>query len=68
MSDPARGRWFAMVAVRLVAAFAGMLGVVLVARAYDWPTKALGCAIVLAALWVMAIVPRAMAHRWRSRP
>ena len=62
----ARNRWFAMVGVRIAATAGAVLGLVLLARAGDWPTKILGVALVLTALYVMAVVPRAMAHRWRS--
>ncbi|WP_425228482.1 hypothetical protein [Sphingomonas sp.] len=65
-SDPARGRWFAIVATRLAGTAGAVLGLVLVGRAHDWPVKALGIAIVLAALYLIAVVPRALAHRWRS--
>ena len=63
----ARNRWFAIVATRLAATAGAVLGLILVARATDWPDKALGVAIVLAALYMMAVVPRALAHRWRSK-
>lgn len=62
----ARRRWFAMVAVQLAGTAGAVLGIVLVARAPDTPTKALGIALVLAALLVIAIVPRSLARRWRS--
>lgn len=63
----ARNRWFAMVATRIAATAGAVLGLLLIARATDWPNKALGVAIVLAALYMMAVVPRALAHRWRSK-
>ncbi|MEH3046719.1 hypothetical protein [Sphingomonas adhaesiva] len=66
MSDPAFPRWAAMMAVRFVATIGAVLGVVLLGRADDLPTRLLGVAIVAAALWVIATVPRALAHRWRS--
>lgn len=62
----ARNRWFAIVATRIAAAAGSILGLILIARASDWPTKLLGVAIVLAGLYMMAVVPRALAHRWRS--
>lgn len=68
MTDPARNRWLVLVLVRIAAACGAVLGVVLLARAPAMPQKLLGVAIVLAALYVMAVVPRALAHRWRSRP
>jgi hypothetical protein len=67
MSDTrARNRWLAIVAARLAAAAGAVLGLILVARAPGWGDKVLGVAIVLSALAVMAIVPTALARRWRS--
>lgn len=64
--DPARGRWFAIQAVRL-AGFAGaVFGLLLVSRAPSFPPKVLGIAIVLSALLVIATVPAALARRWRT--
>ncbi len=63
----ARNRWFAIVATRLAATAGAVLGLILLARANDWPNKILGIAIVLSALYLMAVVPRALAHRWRSK-
>lgn len=66
MSDPAFPRWAAMMAVRVAATLGAVLGVVLLGRAEDLPTRLLGVAIVAAGLWVIATVPKALAHRWRS--
>ena len=66
MSDPAFPRWAAMVAVRLAATFGAIFGVVLLGRAETLPQRLLGLAIVASALWVMATVPKALPHRWRS--
>ena len=65
-TDPARSRWLVLVLVRLAAAFVSVLGVVLLANGEETGRKVLGAAIVIVALWTMAIVPRALAHRWRS--
>lgn len=65
--NTARNRWFAIVATRLAATAGAVLGLYLLGRATDWPTKVLGIAIVLSALYLMAVIPRALAHRWRSR-
>ena len=66
MTDKAQGRWLALVGVRLAGAAGAMLGLVLIARAYDWPQKTLGVALVLSALLMIAVVPKALAHRWRT--
>lgn len=71
MSNPdsdSRNRWLLIVGARLAGAAGAVLGVVLLARAHDWPTKVLGVALVLAALYMMATVPAALAHRWRTPP
>lgn len=63
----ARNRWFAIVAIRIVTAIGAVFGVVLLARAPGTPLRLLAIAIVLSALYAMAILPRALAQRWRSR-
>ncbi|WP_088366373.1 hypothetical protein [Sphingomonas dokdonensis] len=65
-TDPARSRWFVLVLVRLVTAAAAVLGIVLLARAQDVSGKVTGGALVLISLWSMAMVPQALARRWRS--
>ena len=62
----AQGRWLTIVGVRLAGSAGAMLGLVLIARAYTWPQKALGVALVLSALLLIAVVPKALAHRWRT--
>ena len=66
MSDPAFPRWIALVAVRLAATAGALFGVVLLGRAETLGPRLIGIAIVLSALWMLATVPRALAHRWRS--
>lgn len=68
MSDPARTRYFLIVAARLVGTAGAVLGVILLARAQTWPPKLLGVAIVLAALVFSASVPAHLARRWRTPP
>ena len=64
--DAARTRWLALVGTRLAGAVGAIFGLVLIARAHSLGPKLLGAAIVLSALAMMAIVPRSLAHRWRS--
>lgn len=66
MKDPAFRRWLAMSGVRIAGAIGGAFGVVLLGRAQDLPDRLLGAGIVIAALWMIATVPRALARRWRS--
>lgn len=66
--DPAMGRYFLMVLARIVPVCGALFGLVIMGRASQLPQQILGLAIVLAALWVMAILPRSLARRWRTPP
>lgn len=66
--DPARTRWLAMVGSRIAGSLGAVFGLVLATRAHYWPTKALGVAITLSALAVIAILPASLAQRWRTPP
>ena len=45
-----------------------VFGLVIVGRAAAFETRLLGAAILLAAVYVMAVVPRSLARRWRTPP
>lgn len=71
MTDPdtiARNRYFALAGTRLAGAAGAILGLVLIARAHATLPKAIGTALVLSALLMIAIVPRSLARRWRTPP
>lgn len=65
-TDPARPRWLALVLIRLLTAMAAVVGVLLLAQGQETGRKLLGGAVVLVSLWTMAVLPRALAHRWKS--
>ena len=62
----AQRRWAVLVGVRLAGVAGAVLGLILIARTYSWGPKILGTAIVLSAMAMIAIVPRSLAHRWRT--
>ena len=68
MSDESRAarRYFAMTLVRIAGAAGAVFGLILIGRAHETLPKAIGMLIVLSAVLMIAIVPRALAHRWRS--
>jgi hypothetical protein len=71
MADPdtlARNRYLTIVASRLVAAAGAVFGLVLLSRGISIGQKILGTAIVISAMIVMAVVPAALARRWRTPP
>ena len=63
----ARNRWLVLVAIRIVTAIGAVFGVIVLARAPDTAMRVLGVAIVLSALYAMAVVPRGLIAKWRSR-
>ncbi|MES2055888.1 MAG: hypothetical protein V4564_08125 [Pseudomonadota bacterium] len=71
MTDPettARNRYFVIAGSRIAGVAGALLGLVLIGRAQILEQKILGTAIVLSALLMIAIVPRALARRWRTPP
>lgn len=65
--DLARRRWLVLVAIRIATAMGAVFGLIVVARAPDTGMRVLGAAIVLSALYAMAVVPRGLTAKWRSR-
>ena len=70
MSEPdtARNRYFLMTGSRLLGVAGAMLGLVLIGRAVAMEQKLIGLALVLAAMLFIAVIPRALARRWRTPP
>jgi len=64
----ARNRYYMMMGVNLLAVAGAVFGLVLAGRSHTTPQTVLGGAIVLSALYMMAVVPRAMARKWRTPP
>lgn len=62
----ARRRWLMLTLVRLAGSAGAVFGLVLIGRAHAPGPQALGVAIVLSGLLMIATVPRALAHRWRT--
>jgi hypothetical protein len=64
----ARNRYYAMTAVNILATAGAVFGLVIAGRSDSWEGSVLGGAIILSSLYMMAVVPRAMARRWRTPP
>lgn len=64
----ARNRYLMMTAARIAGAGGAVFGVILLGRAQTLGPQLLGLAIVISAMTMMAIVPRALAARWRTPP
>lgn len=64
----ARNRWLLIQLARTTCVVVAVFGVVLLGKATEPVGQALGMAIALMAMWMMLIVPKMLAHRWRTPP
>jgi hypothetical protein len=64
----ARNRYYAMAGVNILATAGAVFGLLITGRSTTWEFTVLGGAIILSSLYMMAVVPRAMARRWRTPP
>ena len=62
----AKRRWAIITVVRIAGAAGAVMGVILLARAPTLPPRVIGGAWTLASLWMMGIVPAALARKWRT--
>ena len=59
-------RYYAIMAVNLLATAGAVFGLVLAGRLDNTVQTVLGGLILLSAMYLMAVVPRAMARRWKT--
>lgn len=62
----ARKRYYLITGVNLLAAAGAVLGLLIMGRSQASEHTVLGGALILASLYVMAVVPRAMARKWKT--
>ncbi|MGK6356160.1 hypothetical protein ACMGDH_13165 [Sphingomonas sp. DT-207] len=62
----ARTRYFTIVGVNMLTVAGAVLGLLIAGRAQATEHTILGGALILASLYAMAVVPRALARRWRT--
>ena len=62
----AQKRYYLMTGVNLAAAAGAVLGLLIAGRSHTTEHTLLGGALILASLYVMAVVPRAMARKWKT--
>lgn len=69
MTDPdttARNRYFLIMLTNLALVAGAVLGLLIIGRSTGTAPRILGAAILITALYCMAVVPRALARRWRT--
>ena len=66
--DPARNRYYLMVLTQIAAVAGAVFGLVILGKADTMWMRLLGAAILLSGLYCLAVVPRALARRWRTPP
>ncbi len=66
--DPARSRYYLMVSAQIAAVAGAVFGLVIMGKAEATWIRILGAAILISGLYCIAVVPRALARRWRTPP
>jgi hypothetical protein len=64
----ARNRYFLIVGANMAATVGAVLGLLIVGRSATTGYTVFGCAVILGSLYMMAVVPRWLARRWRTPP
>lgn len=64
----AQKRYYMIMGTNLIATAGAVFGLVIAGRAHTTALTILGGAILLSSLYMMAVVPRALARRWRTPP
>lgn len=62
----ARTRYYVMTGVNLAGAMGAFLGLLIAGRSVTTFHSLLGGALILTSLYVMAVVPRSLARRWKT--
>lgn len=62
----AQKRYYLMTGVNLAGAAGAVLGLLIAGRSQTTEHTLLGGALILASLYIMAVVPRAMARKWKT--
>jgi hypothetical protein len=64
----ARNRYFLMTGVNLLGTAGAVLGLLIAGRAKGYEMTLFGGTILMSSLYMMAVVPKSMARRWRTPP
>jgi hypothetical protein len=64
----ARNRYYIIAGTNLAATAGAVLGLLIAGRSVTTEYTLLGGALILASLYMMAVVPRWLARRWRTPP
>lgn len=64
----ARNRYYMIAGVNLIGTAGAVLGLLIAGRAQGYEMTLFGGTIILSSLYVMAVVPRSLARRWRTPP
>jgi membrane protein YdbS with pleckstrin-like domain len=64
----ARNRYYIIAGTNLLATAGAVLGLLIAGRSATTEYTVFGCVVLLGSLYMMAVVPRWLARRWRTPP
>jgi hypothetical protein len=59
-------RYYMMVGVNMLGTAGAVIGLLVAGRAHEYQMTLFGGMIIMSSLYVMAIVPKTMARRWKT--
>lgn len=67
-TDPAKARFFILMAVRLFGAISALLGIAIIMKQLIEPSVIIGGLLILIGAFDVMVVPQILARRWKSPP
>lgn len=60
-------RYYLIVAVNMVGTAGAVLGLLIAGRAQEYQMTLFGATVLMSSLYVMAVVPKSLARRWKTQ-
>ncbi|NYT40561.1 hypothetical protein HZY97_07320 [Sphingomonas sp. R-74633] len=59
-------RYYVIVGVNIIGTAGAVLGLLIAGRAHEYQMTLFGGTIIMSSLYIMAVVPRSLARRWKT--
>jgi membrane-anchored protein YejM (alkaline phosphatase superfamily) len=59
-------RYYLIVAVNMIGTAGAVLGLLIAGRAQEYQMTLFGATVLMSSLYVMAVVPKSLARRWKT--
>jgi hypothetical protein len=59
-------RYYIIAGVNMIGTAGAVIGLLVAGRAHEYQMTLFGGTIIMSSLYIMAVVPKSLAHRWKS--